>query len=82
MQTDQNDKFGEFLKEFTPKFGAAVLGLGDSIRLDAIEQILIQHKITTKDEIDLEVDKAIDKLSETLRKAPLPPIPSPFVNPK
>lgn len=67
-------KFEEYLKSVLPKIGPnAAFDLSRDARITALEEILIQKNVATREEIDQAVDKELTKSAENIQK--MPPLP-------
>lgn len=67
-------KFEEYLKTVVPKIGPnAAFDLSRDARITAIEKILIDKKIATKDEIEKITENELSKSAENILK--MPPLP-------
>lgn len=67
-------KFEEYLKSVLPKIGPNVaFDLSRDARITALEEIIIQKNIATREEINQAVDKELTKSAENIQK--MPPLP-------
>jgi len=68
-------KFEEYLKVVIPKIGPnAAFDLSRDARMTALEDILVEKGIATKEEIEAEVETKLGKSAHNI--ANMPPIPS------
>ena len=68
-------KFEEYLKIVVPKIGPnAAFDLSRDARMTALENILIENKVTTKGELEAEVEKQFGESAQNITK--MPPLPS------
>lgn len=67
-------KFEEYLKTVVPKIGPnAAFDLSRDARATAIEKILVDKKVATKEEIEAAVENELTKSAENIRR--MPPLP-------
>ena len=67
-------KFEEYLKTVVPKIGPnAAFGLSRDARTTAIEKILVDKKVATKEEIEAAVENELSKSAENILR--MPPLP-------
>src|SRR3989344_1126734 len=67
-------KFEEYLKTVVPKIGPnAAFGLSRDARTTAIEKILVEKKVATKEEIEVAVENELSKSAENILR--MPPLP-------
>ena len=67
-------KFEEYLKTVVPKIGPnAVFDLSRDARTTAIEKILVEKKVATKEEIEAAVENELSKSAENILRMPLLP---------
>lgn len=68
-------KFEEYLKIVVPKIGPnSAFDLSRDARMTALENILIEKGVATKEEIEAEVEKQLGESAQNI--ANMPPIPN------
>ena len=68
--------FEEYIRLVVPKIGPnAAFDLSRDARLQAIENILAEKEIASKEEFEAEVEKRLGESAENIMK--MPPIPNP-----
>ncbi len=67
-------KIEDYLKITVPKIGNAALDLIRDARFKAIEELLIEKNVATREEIDAEVDKQLGEIAKQISE--MPPMPS------
>jgi|GEM_PF-2106007 len=71
----KNMKFEEYLKVVVPKIGPnSAFDLSRDARMTALENILVEKDVATKEEIEAEVEKQLGASAHNI--ANMPPIPS------
>ena len=67
-------KFEEYVKIVASKIGPnSAFDLSRDARMKALENILVEKKIATKDEMDAEVEKQLGETAQNIVK--MPPLP-------
>lgn len=67
-------KFEEYLSIVVPKIGPnSAFDLSRDARMTALENMLIEKGVTTKEELDAEVEKKLGETAQNITK--MPPIP-------
>ena len=66
--------FEEFIKLLSPRVGPnATFDLSRDARFKALESLLIEKEVATKEEIEAETEKCFGEIAENINK--MPPIP-------
>lgn len=74
-------KFEEYLKIVVPKIGPnAAFDLSRDAQMRALENILIEKQVATKDELEAEVEKELGESAQNITK--MPPLPEEQKNDK